>query len=108
LGLPLHFRNPRRIDYQAYIDKVASRLQTWKGKQLNRKGRLTLINSVLTSTLTYLLMVFDPVLGSSRKLIDYEETSYGRVMNMPWVLNAWSIGSKFAPQKMWVDLASRI
>jgi hypothetical protein len=32
LGLPLHFRNPRRIDYQVYIDKVASRLQPWKGK----------------------------------------------------------------------------
>jgi hypothetical protein len=60
LGLPLHFRNRRRIDYQVYIDKVASRLQPWKGKQLNRKGSLTLINSVLTSTLTYLLMVFDP------------------------------------------------
>jgi hypothetical protein len=60
LGLPLHFRNPRKVDYQAYIDKVAGRLKPWKGKHLNRKGRLTLINSVLTSTLTYFLMVFDP------------------------------------------------
>jgi hypothetical protein len=47
---------------------VAGRLKPWKGKHLNRKGRLALINSVLTSTLTYLLMIFDPPIWFIKKI----------------------------------------
>ena len=36
------------------------RLKGWKGKLLNRKGRLALINSVLTATTTYFLTIFPP------------------------------------------------
>ena len=58
LGLPLHVRQVRRVDIQPLIDKVGKRLQTWKGKLLNRAGRLKLVNSVLTSIPTYYLTVF--------------------------------------------------
>jgi hypothetical protein len=68
LGLPLHWRNPRRIDYQTYIDKVAGKLKPRKITYLNRKGRLTLIYLVLTSTLTYLLMIFDPPIWLIKKI----------------------------------------
>jgi hypothetical protein len=39
---------------------VASKLKPWKGKLMSRTGRLALINSVLTATMTYFLTVFDP------------------------------------------------
>jgi hypothetical protein len=35
-------------------------LKGWKGKLLNHKGRITRINSVVTSTATYFLTVFPP------------------------------------------------
>jgi hypothetical protein len=59
LGLPLSFRKPRRVDCQLFLNKVASKLKPWKGKLMSRTGRLALINSVLTATMTYFLTVFD-------------------------------------------------
>ena len=58
LGLPLHTRQLRRVDIQPIIDKIGARLATWKGKLLNRAGRLRLINTVLTSLPMYHLTVF--------------------------------------------------
>jgi hypothetical protein len=60
LGLPLHVRCLRRVDVQPLLDKMANRLPTWKGKFLNRAGRLKLVNSVLSSMPTYFLSVFAP------------------------------------------------
>ena len=59
LGLPLHTRQLRRVDVQPLIDKVAARLPAWKGKLLNRAGRLTLVRTVLSSIPTYFLTVFN-------------------------------------------------
>jgi len=58
LGLPLHVKQIRRVDIQPLIDKMGKRLQSWKGKLLNRAGRLKLVNSVLTSIPTYYLTIF--------------------------------------------------
>lgn len=60
LGLPLHFRQLRRVDYQPLLDKMAHRLPSWKGKFLNRVGRLKLLNTSLSSIPTYFQMVFAP------------------------------------------------
>ena len=57
-GLPLHVRQIRRVDVQPLIDKVGARLAAWKGKLLNKAGRLRLVNAVLTSIPTYYLTVF--------------------------------------------------
>jgi hypothetical protein len=45
-------------DDQVIIDKVATKLPKWKGRLLNKPGRLTLVNSVLTSVVLYHMMVF--------------------------------------------------
>ena len=57
LGLPLSLGRLRRIDLQPYIDKVASRLNPWKSKFLNRAGCEALVKSVLTALPVFLLTV---------------------------------------------------
>jgi hypothetical protein len=47
----------RRVDWQALIDKIASRLATWKGKLMSAAGRLALLNAVLSSIPVYWLSV---------------------------------------------------
>ena len=49
LGLPLHYRRLRRVDLQPFIDKIVGRLPGWKGKLLNKPGRVALAQSVLTA-----------------------------------------------------------
>jgi hypothetical protein len=51
LGLPLWIGRVRREDEQVLVDKVA-------GKLLNKSGRLTLVNSVLSSVVLYHMTVF--------------------------------------------------
>jgi hypothetical protein len=60
LGLPLSLRKLRRIDLQPMLDKGSSKLSIWKGRLMNRTGRLDLINSVLTATITYFLTSCSP------------------------------------------------
>uniref|UniRef100_A0A0A9E3B5 Reverse transcriptase domain-containing protein n=1 Tax=Arundo donax TaxID=35708 RepID=A0A0A9E3B5_ARUDO len=58
LGLPLSIKKLTRNDVQLLIDKIASKLPTWKGRLLARHGRLTLVNMVLSSIPVYHLTVF--------------------------------------------------
>jgi len=58
LGLPLHFKRLPRVEVQPLVEKVAARLPTWKGKFLNKAGRLKLLNAVLTSIPMHFLTVF--------------------------------------------------
>jgi hypothetical protein len=60
LGLPLHVGQIRRVEVQPLIDKIADRLPTWKGRFLNRGGRLKILNVVLSLIPTYFLTVFAP------------------------------------------------
>jgi hypothetical protein len=57
LGLPLHFRNIKRIEFQPLIEKINKRLAGWKGRLLSKAGRETLVKSVLTTRPIYLLTV---------------------------------------------------
>ena len=43
---------------QPLIEKVAARLPGWKGRLLNKAGRLRLVNAVLTSIPVHFLSVF--------------------------------------------------
>jgi hypothetical protein len=45
-------------DEQVIIDKVIVKLPKWKGGLLSKPGRLTLVNSVLTSVALYHMTVF--------------------------------------------------
>jgi hypothetical protein len=58
VGLPLHFRNIKRIEFQPIIEKINKRLASWKGRLFSKAGRETLVKSVLTVQPIYLLTVF--------------------------------------------------
>jgi hypothetical protein len=58
LGLPLRIGRIRKEDEQILIDKVVGKLPGWKGRMLNKTGRLTLVNSILSSIVTYHMTVF--------------------------------------------------
>jgi hypothetical protein len=58
LGLPLHFRNIKRIEFQPIIEKINKRLAGWKGRLLSKAGKETLVKSVFTAQPIYLLTVF--------------------------------------------------
>jgi hypothetical protein len=60
LGLSLSMNRLKRVDFQPWIDKVSAKLSTWSGKNLSTTGRLTLVNAVLTSQVTYLLLALKP------------------------------------------------
>ena len=49
LGLPLSIRKLKGVEVQPLVDKIEDRLPSWKGKLLDKAGRLTLVLSVLTS-----------------------------------------------------------
>jgi mannosylglycoprotein endo-beta-mannosidase len=51
-------RKIRRVDVQPLIDKVGGKLAAWKGRLLNKAGRLRLLNTVLSTIPTYFLTVF--------------------------------------------------
>jgi hypothetical protein len=58
LGLSLHTRKLRRVDFQPLLDKIGGRIPGWKGKLLSVAGREMLVKSVLTSQPIYHLTVF--------------------------------------------------
>jgi hypothetical protein len=58
LGLPVG-SNPRRIStWSPVIDNMKKRLNVWKGRHLSIGGRVTLINSVLSSIPLYYLSFY--------------------------------------------------
>jgi hypothetical protein len=75
LGLQLHMRTLRKIHVQPLIERISQRLPGWKGRWLNRAGRLTLVSSVLSSMPTYHLTVF-PLAAWARKKIDKIRRSF--------------------------------
>jgi mannosylglycoprotein endo-beta-mannosidase len=68
LGLPLHFRQLHRVEIQPITDKMAHRLPNWKGRFLNKAGRLKLLNSVMSSIPTYFLTAFVPKKWTVKRL----------------------------------------
>jgi hypothetical protein len=60
LGLSLSMNRLKRADFQPWIDKVSAKLSTWSEKNLSTVGRLTPVNAVLASQVTYMLLALKP------------------------------------------------
>lgn len=70
LGIPIHYRKLRNADWKEVLERFEKRLASWKGKLLSLGGRLTLINSVLTS-LPMCMMSFFAIPKGVIKKLDY-------------------------------------
>ena len=57
LGFPIIKGRPKRSDFFFIIDKMHSRLASWKNKLLSKPGRLTLASSVLSSIPSYYMQI---------------------------------------------------
>ncbi|XP_028118811.1 uncharacterized protein LOC114316349 [Camellia sinensis] len=68
LGLPLGANPSRKATWKSVVDKVRSRLASWKRKLLSHAGRLTLIKSARASLLVYYLSLFKMPDGVARVL----------------------------------------
>ena len=58
LGVPLGANMRRLSAWQPIIDRIKSRLSTWKANCISRAGRLVLIKAVLNSLPIYYLSIF--------------------------------------------------
>ncbi|XP_057760108.1 uncharacterized protein LOC130980443 [Arachis stenosperma] len=57
LGVNLNHSRVTRATFNDVLDKIRGRLASWKGRLLNKAGRLCLLNSVVTAIPTYRMQV---------------------------------------------------
>jgi hypothetical protein len=69
-GIPFHYRRLSNNDWLRVQERFEKHLSSWKGKNLSTGGRLTLINSVLSSLPMYMMSFFEIPKGVRKKL-DY-------------------------------------
>ncbi|GLU22240.1 hypothetical protein SLE2022_383300 [Rubroshorea leprosula] len=58
LGIPIGGNHRRLKMWQPLLDSVMKKLSSWKGRYLSQGGRITLINSVLSSLPVFLMSVY--------------------------------------------------
>lgn len=91
LGLPIGANMSLCRNWKTVIDKFQSKLSKWKSSMLSFGGRLTLVNSVLSSLPLYFFSLFK----APKKIISTLESirrnflwgSYGRSRKIHWI--AW-------------------
>jgi hypothetical protein len=57
LGFPILKGRPKRSDFYFIIEKMQTRLASWKNRLLNKPGRLALATSVLSSIPAYYMQI---------------------------------------------------
>ena len=70
LGILIHYRKLSNNDWVRIQERFEQHLSSWKGRNLSTGGRLTLINSVLSSLPMYMMSFFEIPKGVRKKL-DY-------------------------------------
>lgn len=71
LGIPIHYRKLMNKEWKGVEDRFEKKLSCWKGRLLSSGGRLTLINSVLTSLPMFMMSFFEIPKGVVKRLDFY-------------------------------------
>lgn len=58
LGFPIFKGRARKVDFDFIVEKMQSRLASWKHRFLNKAGRLALASSVLSSIPNYYMQIY--------------------------------------------------
>ncbi|PKI46656.1 hypothetical protein CRG98_032998 [Punica granatum] len=95
LGNPLFVKRKRKESFQFLVDKIKSKLASWKAKTISWAGRATLINSVINNTPIYTMSLFR-LPKSTLNTID-------QVTRRFWWGSTKESGSYFAP-KNWESI----
>ena len=82
LGIPIHYKKLSNADWLKVQERFEKCLSSWKGKNLSTGGRLTLINSVLSSLPMYMMSFFEIPKGVLKNWITFVLNSFGNVMNI--------------------------
>jgi hypothetical protein len=92
LGIPIDYRKLSNTDRKRVEERFEKRLNSWKGKHLSIRGKLTLINSVLSSLLMYMMSFFAIPRGVLKKL-DYFRSRFfwQQEAKQKYRLAKWSI-----------------
>jgi hypothetical protein len=59
LGISMHHKRLLNSDWKDVLDKFKKRLSSWKSKLLSVSGRLTLLNSILSSRSLFMFSFFE-------------------------------------------------
>jgi hypothetical protein len=81
---PIHYRKLSNVDWKQVEERFEKKFSSWKGKHLSTGGQLTLINSLLSSQLMYMMSLIS--LPYQKELLRNWTTSAqdfsGRVMTI--------------------------
>ena len=95
LGFPLCDHMNKCSAWKPVMDKIQSRLATWKAKTLSRAGRLTLIKSVLNNLPIYYMSMFKMPKAVASRIVSIQR-------NFFW---GWPSGDrKGCPRIKWADI----
>jgi hypothetical protein len=75
LGIPIHYQRLTLAEWKLVEERLHKHLSSWKGKSMSLRGRLVLINSVLTNMVLYMISFFLLPKGVIHKL-DYYRSSF--------------------------------
>jgi hypothetical protein len=67
LGVPINRKRLKNLDWDSTEGKMRNKLEPWQGKMLVMGGRVTLINSSLTSVPLYMLSFYRIPRGGKEK-----------------------------------------
>jgi hypothetical protein len=70
LGIPIHYRRLKNVEWKSIKERLQLRLDSWKGKILSLGVRLVLINSILSNMVLYMISFFLLLKGVLKRL-DY-------------------------------------
>jgi len=76
LGLLMHYRKLNNSDWKIIEDRIEKKLSGWKGKMLTARGRLVLLNSVLSSLPMFMMSFFEIPRGVLEKIDCFRSRFY--------------------------------